>query len=118
MTENYDMRGNLEGARRGSGDPHSRDSQEGRPQERSLRGEQRVEAALVSVVIPCYNQAHFLGEAIESVLAQSHPNFELIVVDDGSPDNTTEVAARYPEVRLIRQENQGLSAARNSGLAC
>src|SRR5829696_5537524 len=72
---------------------------------------------LVSVVIPCYNQAHFLGEAIESVLAQSHPNFEVIVVDDGSPDNTSEVAARYPGVRLVRQENQGLSGARHAGLA-
>src|SRR5215208_7256201 len=72
---------------------------------------------LVSVVIPCYNQAHFLGEAIESVLAQSHPNFEIIVVDDGSPDDTSEVAEHYPEVRLVRQENQGLSAARNAGLA-
>src|SRR5215203_414283 len=72
---------------------------------------------LVSVVIPCYNQAHFLGEAIESILDQSHPNFEIIVVDDGSPDDTSEVATRYPKVRLVRQENQGLSAARNSGLA-
>jgi glycosyltransferase involved in cell wall biosynthesis len=72
----------------------------------------------VSVVIPCYNQAHFLGEAIESVLAQSHPNFEIVVVDDGSPDNTSEVAARYPGVRCVRQENQGLAAARNTGLRC
>ena len=72
---------------------------------------------LVSVVIPCYNQAHFLGEAIESVLSQSYPNFEIIVVDDGSPDDTAEVAARYPEVRYVRQDNQGVSVARNSGLA-
>ena len=73
-------------------------------------------AGLVSVVIPCYNQAHFLGEAIESVLAQSHPNFEIVVVDDGSTDNTSEVAGRYPGVRLIRQENQGLAGARNTGI--
>src|SRR5215203_4709811 len=72
---------------------------------------------LVSVVIPCYNQAHFLGEAIESILDQSHPNFEIIVVDDGSPDDTSEVAGRYPRVRLVRQENKGLSGARNAGLA-
>jgi glycosyltransferase involved in cell wall biosynthesis len=77
--------------------------------------DQRPEAALVSVVIPCYNQAHFLGEAIESVLAQSHQHFEIVVVDDGSPDNTSEAAARYPSVRLIRQENQGRSMARNTG---
>jgi glycosyltransferase involved in cell wall biosynthesis len=72
---------------------------------------------MVSVVIPCYNQAHFLGEAIESALSQSYPLFEIIVVDDGSPDNTAEVAARYPEVRYVRQDNQGVSVARNSGLA-
>lgn len=70
----------------------------------------------VSVVIPCYDQAHFLGEAIESVLAQTYPAREIIVVDDGSPDNTAEVAARYPGVRYIRQHNQGLGAARNAGL--
>jgi glycosyltransferase involved in cell wall biosynthesis len=85
---------------------------------RDPRGERRGGAAgLVTVVIPCYNQAHFLGEAIESVLGQSYPYFEVVVVDDGSPDKTSEVAARYPGVRLIRQDNQGLAAARNSGLA-
>jgi glycosyltransferase involved in cell wall biosynthesis len=72
---------------------------------------------LVTVVIPCYNQAHFLGEAIESVLSQSYRNFEIIVVDDGSTDNTSEVASHYEEVRLVRQENRGLAGARNSGLA-
>jgi glycosyltransferase involved in cell wall biosynthesis len=61
---------------------------------------------LVTVVIPCYNQAHFLGEAIESVLSQSYRNFEIIVVDDGSTDNTSEVASHYEEVRLVRQENR------------
>jgi len=71
----------------------------------------------VSVVVPCYNQAHFLSEAIESVLSQSYENFEVVVVDDGSTDNTSEVASRYAKVRLIRQENKGLSAARNAGLA-
>jgi glycosyltransferase involved in cell wall biosynthesis len=73
-------------------------------------------AALVSVVIPCYNQAHFLGEAIESVLAQTYPHLEIVVVDDGSADNTEAVAARYPGVGYVRQDNQGLSAARNTGL--
>src|SRR5215213_6861613 len=79
--------------------------------------ERPAEAGLVSVVIPCYNQAHFLGEAIESVLAQRYTNLELIVVDDGSTDNTSEVAYRYEEVRLIRQENKGLAGARNRGRA-
>jgi glycosyltransferase involved in cell wall biosynthesis len=72
--------------------------------------------ALVSVVIPCFNQGGFLDEAIESALAQTYPHFELIVVDDGSTDNTAEVASRHPGVRLVGQGNQGLSAARNAGL--
>jgi glycosyltransferase involved in cell wall biosynthesis len=71
---------------------------------------------LVSVIIPCYKQAHFLGEAIESVLAQTHPHHEVIVIDDGSPDDTKEVVARYPSVRYAYQSNGGLSAARNAGL--
>jgi glycosyltransferase involved in cell wall biosynthesis len=74
------------------------------------------EEDLVSVVIPCYNYAQFLGEAVKSVLAQTYPHFEIIVVDDGSTDNIAEVVARFPDVRLIPQENQGLSAARNTGL--
>ncbi len=71
---------------------------------------------LVSVVIPCYGQSVFLVEAIESVLAQEHARVETIVVDDGSPDDTAAVAARYPAVRYLRQANQGVSAARNAGL--
>lgn len=69
----------------------------------------------VSIVIPCYKQAQYLHKAIESALAQTYANIEIIVVDDGSPDNTSEVAKRYP-VTLIRQENKGLSAARNAGI--
>ena len=71
---------------------------------------------LVSVVIPCYDQAHFLSEAIESVVAQTYPHIEVIVVDDGSNDNTAAVANRYPGIRYFRQQNQGLAAARNAGL--
>ena len=70
----------------------------------------------VSVIIPCYKQAGFLTDAIESVLGQTHPHIEVIVVDDGSPDDTSGVVSRYPRVRCIRQENQGLSAARNTGI--
>jgi len=71
--------------------------------------------ALISVVIPCHNQAHFLADAIESVLAQSYPHHEIVVVDDGSTDNTWEVAGRYPGVARIHQSNKGLAAARNAG---
>ena len=80
------------------------------------KGRHAGEGPLVTVVIPCYNQAHFLGEAIESVLSQSYKRFEIVVVDDGSTDDTSEVATRYPRVRCIRQENQGLSGARNTGI--
>lgn len=72
---------------------------------------------LVSVVIPCWNQGHYLAEAIESVLDQSYPELELAVVDDGSSDNTFEVASRFPGVRCRRQPNRGVAAARNAGLA-
>lgn len=73
-------------------------------------------APIVSVVIPCYRQAHFLPEAVESVLAQTYPHHEIVVVDDGSPDDTREVARRYPQVRYLHQANQGLSVARNAGI--
>jgi glycosyltransferase involved in cell wall biosynthesis len=70
----------------------------------------------ISVVIPCYRQARYLGEALESVLAQGYETIEILVIDDGSPDDTAIVARRYPNVRYIRQSNRGLSAARNRGL--
>jgi glycosyltransferase involved in cell wall biosynthesis len=74
---------------------------------------------LVSVVIPCYRQAHYLDDAIQSVLAQTYRRFEIILVNDGSPDNTAEVAARYDGLKYIEQRNLGLSTARNVGLqAC
>jgi glycosyltransferase involved in cell wall biosynthesis len=69
----------------------------------------------VSVVIPCYNQGRFLGEAIASAGAQGSLVSEIVVVDDGSTDETREVATRDGSVRYIRQERQGLSGARNSG---
>ena len=76
-----------------------------------------VVAPGISVVMPCYMQAQFLGEAIESVLGQAEES-EIIVVNDGSPDDTTRVARRYEgRVRLIEQENRGLAAARNRGFA-
>ena len=74
-------------------------------------------APRVSVVIPVYNQADFLREAIASVIAQTYRDFELIVVDDGSTDSSGDVArSADPGVRVIRQENQGVSAALNAGI--
>ena len=71
---------------------------------------------LVSVVIPTYNCAHYLPAALESVLAQDYDPMEIIVVDDGSTDETQAVLQRYPEVTCIRQANGGLSNARNTGI--
>src|ERR1044071_9134288 len=70
----------------------------------------------VSAIIPCYNQAHFLSEAVASVLHQTYPHYEIIVVDDGSTDDTSKVAAQHAGVRCIRKKNEGLAAARNTGL--
>ncbi len=75
------------------------------------------ENPLVSVIIPNYNHARFLGDAIRSVLAQTYRPVEIIVVDDGSTDNSGEVAAGFgDQIRYIYQTNAGLSAARNTGL--
>jgi glycosyltransferase involved in cell wall biosynthesis len=71
----------------------------------------------VSAVIPCYNGARFLRETLESVRAQSHPVLEVIVVDDGSTDDSAAIAESFgPPVRVIRQPNQGESVARNRGI--
>ena len=71
---------------------------------------------LVSVIIPCYNGEAFLKEAIESALAQSYHQVEVIVVDDGSTDSSSEIAQKLP-VRYIRQPNRGLTASRNLGVS-
>jgi glycosyltransferase involved in cell wall biosynthesis len=71
---------------------------------------------LVSVVIPAYNRAGEIGRAIDSAFNQTYRPIEVVVVDDGSIDNTAAVVAGYPEVRYYRQENQGASRARNRGV--
>ena len=72
----------------------------------------------VSVIIPTYNRARIIKEAVDSVLAQDFKDFELIVVDDGSTDNTSSVLAPYgDDIRIHFQENKGVSAARNRGIA-
>ena len=72
---------------------------------------------LVSVIIPCYKQAHLLPQAIQSCIDQTFPNIEIIVVDDGSPDDVPlNISSFKSRVKLIRQPNMGLSAARNTGI--
>lgn len=73
-------------------------------------------APLVSIVIPCYNQARFLDDALKSAHAQTYRPIEVIVVNDGSPDDVWSVVERYPAVRYVSHENRGLAEARNSGL--
>ena len=71
----------------------------------------------VSVVVPTYNRAGWIGATLRSVLAQSHPAREIIVVDDGSADDTGSVVAGFaPAVQYVRQQNAGVSAARNHGV--
>jgi glycosyltransferase involved in cell wall biosynthesis len=72
---------------------------------------------MLSVVIPAYNSGRFIGDAIESALAQGRSDMEVLVVDDGSTDDTVEVVARYGDaVTLIRQANAGAAVARNTGV--
>lgn len=74
-------------------------------------------SGLVSVVIPAYNVGRHIAEAIDSVLAQDYPEVELIVVDDGSTDDTAAVvSSRYPQLTLIRKPNGGAATARNAGI--
>ena len=78
-----------------------------------------VNAPLVSVIVPCYNAAPWLGATLESALAQTWPHLEIIAVDDGSTDGTLAALAPFAErgVRVLTQPNAGASAARNRGLA-
>jgi glycosyltransferase involved in cell wall biosynthesis len=71
---------------------------------------------LVSVIVPAYTCGRFLGAALESIFAQGHSPLQVIVVDDGSTDNTADVARSFADVTLIQQANGGLGAARNGGL--
>jgi glycosyltransferase involved in cell wall biosynthesis len=75
-----------------------------------------IDQPLISVIIPSFNHAHFLHDAINSVKNQSYKNTEIVVVDDGSTDNTKELIVDFPDVKYVYQSNQGLSAARNTGI--
>lgn len=72
---------------------------------------------LVSIIMPCYNYAEYVGDAIGSILAQTYGHFEVIIVDDGSTDGTPAILAEVtdPRFRVVRQENAGAAAARNTG---
>lgn len=76
-------------------------------------------APLISLIVPCYNAEHYLEAALDSIFAQDYSNFEVIVVDDGSTDNSVamleSLSERYP-FQLLRQANQGVSGALNTGL--
>ena len=75
----------------------------------------------VSIIVPCYKQAHFLKESLQSVLEQTYTNWECIIVNDGSPDDTERFAeqwcARDNRFKYLKKENGGLSSARNAGIA-
>ena len=71
-----------------------------------------------SVIIPVFNKAATVGEAVESVLSQTVDDFEIIVVNDGSTDNLIEILSYYKNIKVINQKNGGVSAARNAGIKC
>ncbi|MEW5868453.1 MAG: glycosyltransferase family A protein [Chloroflexota bacterium] len=73
-----------------------------------------------SVIVPCYNHANYLGDALESILSQTFQSWEAIIIDDGSKDRTAEIADLFAKrdnrIRYVYQDNQGLAAARNTGI--
>ena len=77
-----------------------------------------MDETLISIILPTYDRAHFIESALRSVFAQTHTRWELVIIDDGSTDDTDAVLARYddPRIVVLRQENQGVSAARNAGI--
>lgn len=79
-----------------------------------------MESGKVSIIVPCFRQADYLPEALDSVLAQTYQNWECVIVNDGSPDNTEEVVKRYllqdPRFKYIKQQNRGPAVARNVGI--
>lgn len=71
----------------------------------------------ISIIVPTYNYAHFIVDCLESIFSQTYKDFEVIVVDDGSTDDTAQVLEKYKgRIRYIHQENRGLPAARNTGI--
>ena len=81
---------------------------------------EKVLSPFVSVIVPIYNVEKYLKSCLDSIVAQSYKNFEVILVDDGSPDNCGKIcdayAMKYDFIRVVHQKNQGVSAARNNGI--
>lgn len=105
----------------GSGGPNGRYGQE--PDSRKVQVTKALEAPLAAVVIPCFNQAHFLAECLESLLAQTYQSWEAIVIDDASPDSDSIASITRSmndeRIRLVHHDvNRGLAAARNTGARC
>ncbi|MCQ4974495.1 glycosyltransferase family 2 protein, partial [Bifidobacterium pseudocatenulatum] len=75
---------------------------------------------LVSIITPCYNGERFIKETIDSVESQTYPNWEMLIIDDGSTDNSEKIVNQYVErdsrIKLIKQKNAGSAAARNNGI--
>lgn len=79
-----------------------------------------MKPGLVSIITPCYNGAKYIGETIDSVISQTYLDWEMIIVDDGSKDNSAQIVREYAEkdsrITLVQQENAGSAAARNNGI--
>lgn len=79
-----------------------------------------MKTGLVSIITPCYNGAEYVRETIESVISQTYPEWEMIVVDDGSKDHSADIVREYEardsRIRLVQQKNAGSAAARNNGI--
>lgn len=75
---------------------------------------------LVSIIVPVYKVEEYIARCVESILAQTYQNMQIILVDDGSPDNSVQICQEYAKddnrIEIVRQENQGVSVARNNGI--
>ena len=75
---------------------------------------------LISVIVPAYNVGQYIGKCLDSILGQTYPNLEIILIDDGSTDSTGEICEAYRErdsrIIVVHQQNQGALAARNAGI--
>ena len=79
-----------------------------------------MQSGLVSIITPCYNGEKYISETIESVIAQTYPNWEMIIIDDGSKDNSLKIAMEYAQkdnrISVFQQPNGGSASARNNGI--